>query len=700
MTNTSKNHEGRPGQVQDMSKTEARKRARTLRHAVEHHDYLYYIENDPELSDDGYDALKHELEAIEDRWPDLITADSPTRKVGSQPQDELGTRAHESPMLSLQAIREEDAFRHFLRTCRDELDQDSFTFVAEPKFDGLSVELVYEDGTLKTATTRGNGETGEDVTENIRTLHEVMLHLRTDKPPDRVVAHGEVYLPKSVFAEVNRQRKKKGEDLFANPRNAAAGSLRQLDPRITAERALRIYFWELAPSTSERPRTHWECLKTMRTWGLKINEYAKRLDSAKKAIRWFESMKKRRAGLDYEIDGCVFKINNLDDQENLGTRSSNPRWAVAWKFPPQRKSTKIKSIDTSVGRTGALTPVARLEPVHIGGVEVNRVTLHNQNEIERKEIHLGDHVIVERAGDVIPHVVRVQKKKRSGHEKAYRLPDRCPACGGTVSRPEGDAIARCVNAACPAQRRERILHFASPDALDIEGLGEKTVEQLLERNLIETPADLYKLKTKQIRELDRMAEKSAGNLIEAIQHSREDPDLARLIYGLGIPHVGKALAGELAAHFGSLGNLINANESDFDDVDHAGSVIIRSILDWLGNKRNRKLVNRLRRLGLEPKQKPTGDRLQGKTLVITGALESMTREEAKQAIRREGGTAASSVSGETDALVVGADPGGRKTNDAEQHDTPVVEEDTFLELLGKKDSSGSKSPEKEAFEEP
>ncbi|MFW5857041.1 MAG: NAD-dependent DNA ligase LigA [Planctomycetota bacterium] len=700
MSETEPAREGRPDDVEKMKKTDARARADALRRAIDRHDHLYYVEDDPEITDAEYDQLKEELVRIERRWPDLATANSPTRRVGGPPQDELGTVEHATPMQSLQAVQEREALERFLRTCREELDRDKVPLVAEPKFDGLSVELIYEDGALRTAATRGDGATGEDVTENVKTIREAPLHLQVDDPPGRLVVRGEVYLRKDDFAALNRRQEEADETPFANPRNAAAGSLRQLDPGVTAQRPLHIFCWAMGPTSSNLPDTHWQCLQRLKRLGLQVNDEVSRVTSADEAASWFEAMQAKRDDLPYEIDGCVFKVNTLAWRETLGARAANPRWAIAWKFPPQRKSARIERIEPSVGRTGAVTPVAHLEPVRIGGVEVARASLHNQDEIDRKDIRVGDHVVVERAGDVIPHVVRVETRKRNGRESRYRIPDTCPACGGTVSRPEGEAVARCVNAGCPAQRRQRIVHYGATDAMDIQGLGEKVAARLVERGWVQDVADLYDLSVNQIVELDRMGETSARNLVEAIDASRDDPALARLIYALGIPHIGKAMARELAASFGSLPKLLDATEDDFDNVEDAGPVVVQSVLDWVRDENNRTLVQRLRSRGLDPEAETAGDRLAGKKLAITGTLKAMTRDEAKAAIRREGGRATGSVSSETDGLVVGEDPGQRKTEAAERYGTPVIEEETFLELLGRKPSPGPTPPEEEAFEEP
>ncbi len=507
-----------------MTKREAERRAEELRGELEHHNHRYYVLDAPEISDAEYDDLKRELQAIEEAHPDLVTPDSPTQRVGAPPKEELGTVEHESPMLSLQAISEEEDFRHFIERCRDRLGKARIPMTAEPKYDGLSIELVYDNGRLVRAATRGDGDTGEDVTENARTIHEIPLRLREsdDHPtPRHLVVRGEIYMPKSAFERFNREQEERGEKTFANPRNAAAGSMRQLDSSITAGRPLRIFVYEIAPSSSNRPETQTRCLEMLRALGLKTNPLATRVDSPDKAVEWYESMREDRDDLDYEIDGCVFKVNNMDDLERMGTRASNPRGAIAWKFLPRRESTRIKEIETYVGRTGALTPVAILEPVSIGGVEVSHVSLHNQDEIDRKDVRVGDHVLVERAGDVIPHLVRVLTRKRSGHEKKYRIPDRCPACGGDVSRPEGEAVARCTNASCPAKLKREISHFGSKEALDIDGLGEKLVDQLVEHEIVTDLADLFSLEKDDLSDLERMSDKRAQNLLDAIEEARD-----------------------------------------------------------------------------------------------------------------------------------------------------------------------------------
>lgn len=668
---------------QKLSKTAARQRAAELREQINHHDYLYYVKDAPRISDAKYDKLKQELLDIEDRFPDLVTPDSPTQRVGGEPQEELGTVDHESRMLSLQAVYDEDAFRHFCERGLEETGKQRLSLVGEPKYDGLSVELVYDNGVLKTASTRGDGTTGEDVTGNVRTIRDVVLRLR--QPPDgsvprHLVVRGEVYMARKAFDVFNRQQQKRHQKTFSNPRNAAAGSLRQLDPKVTGKRPLGIFFWEIAPSSSSRPDSHWQCLELMRDLGLKTNPLVERCASADSAVKWYKRMTQRREKLDYEIDGCVFKLNALDDQESLGQRAANPRWAIAWKFTPRRDSTTVRDIEVSVGRTGALTPVARLDPVHIGGVEITHVTLHNQDEIERLDVAAGDTVLVERAGDVIPHVVKVTKRKQGKHS-TYRLPAKCPVCGGKVSRPEGEAVTRCTNPSCPARIKQSIQHLGSKAALDIDGLGEKLIDQLVARDLVSRLDDLFALDEEDLQTLDLVGQRKARNLVQAIRAAREHVTLPRLIYGLGIPHVGRAVAADLASEFGSLTELAQASQARLRRMAGMGDTMASAIHDWFANPGNRKLLQRLKRRGIDPTFTRGHGPIEGQTVVITGTLDSMTRDEAREAVTAAGGKASGSVSSNTDLLVTGIDPGATKTADAEKHGVKTIDEKRFLELV-------------------
>ncbi|MGB2779905.1 MAG: NAD-dependent DNA ligase LigA [Phycisphaerae bacterium] len=671
-----------------MTKNEARRRAEDLRRRIEHHNYRYYVLDDPEVADAEYDELMAELRAIEEAHPDLVTSDSPTQRVGGRPREGFETVRHETPMRSLLSITSEEEMQRFIETCRKELGRDDVPLVAEPKYDGVSVELVYERGLLKSASTRGDGTTGEDITPNVRTIREAPLRLREDKSkmPEHLVVRGEVYMEKKEFADFNRRQEEAGRKTFANPRNAAAGSLRQLDPRVTAERPLRIFFWEMTPASSSRPETQWECLEEMRALGLKTCPESARLRTADEAVRWHHELEQRRDALAYEIDGCVFKVDRLADHEVLGVRAANPRWAVAYKFAPRQMTTRILEISAQVGRTGAITPVALLEPVEIGGVTVTHVSLHNQDEIDRKDIRVGDTVLVERAGDVIPHVVQVVVDKRPRGAKRYHLPKKCPVCGEVVVKPEGEAITRCASASCPAQLKEHVKHFGSKQALNIDGLGDKVVAQLVDGGLVKDVADLYDLGVEPLADLDRMGEKSATNLVEAIAGSRK-ASLPRVLFGLGIRHVGRALAETLAAEFGSLEALAEADTERLLAVPDVGPEVAASVVEWFANAANRALVEKLREHGIDPKMKKVpggGGRLAGKTVVVTGELESMTREEAQEAVRREGGKAAGSVSKNTDYLVAGAKPGSMKMRAAEKHGTEILDETAFVRLVGRK----------------
>jgi DNA ligase (NAD+) len=674
-----------------LTSADAAARAEALRREIREHNYRYYVLDDPTVLDSEYDALIRELHAIEEKFPDLITPDSPTQRVGGQPREGFATVRHESPMSSLLSIFDEADMRRFYVTCQDELGRPDVDLVAEPKYDGLSLELVYDHGQLASAATRGDGTTGEDVTANARTIRSLPQRLREvagEKVPDHMVVRGEVLLFKKEFAEFNRRAEEAGEKTFANPRNAAAGSLRQLDPQITARRPLSIFFWELVISSGGLPGTQWECLERMKSLGLKTCPESRRLKSVEEAVAWHHELEKRRDDLPYEIDGCVFKVDSLAAHARLGVRAANPRWAVAYKFTPRQQTTRIVSIEAYVGRTGAVTPVATLEEVEIGGVKVTHVSLHNQDEVDRKDIRVGDTVLVERAGDVIPHVVQVVIEKRPAHAAPYKLPAKCPVCGGPVEKPEGEAITRCTSNSCPAQLKESLKHWGSKHAADIDGLGDKIVDQLVDCALVHDVAELYDLKSEQVADLERMGEKSAANLVEQIEASKKAA-LPRIILGLGIRHVGRATADALAENFGSLEAIAVASLDDLMAVPDVGTEVAAAIAEWFGNEKNRRLIEQLRHHGIDPrlekkeKVAATGGRLADKTVVVTGELESMTREEAEELVRKEGGKPTSGVSKKTDYLVAGASPGGTKMRAAAKHGTKMLTEQEFLKLVGK-----------------
>jgi DNA ligase (NAD+) len=608
-------------------KSEARRAVRELREAIGYHDHRYYVENDPVISDAEYDDLIENLYALEEKFPDLRDEGSPTQRVGGEPREDLGSVEHPTPMLSLEATYDEGEVQRFLENCRRRLDREP-EFVAEPKYDGLSVELVYEDGNLSVASTRGDGRTGEDVTANVRTIREIPLTLLGDEEriPERLVVRGEVYMDKGEFAELNQRRERAGEGTFANPRNAAAGSLRQLDPNVTAERSLHAFFYEVAEVGGRRRfGSQWEVLNTLRKWGFKVNlELSRRCSDLDEIQEYHEDLMRGREDLSYEIDGAVFKVDDRDQQEKLGVRARDPQWAIAYKFDPLQATTKVKDIRLQVGRTGALTPVADLDPVGIGGVEVSRASLHNQSEIERKDIRVGDTVLIERAGDVIPQVVEPIKDERTGSEMKFRMPKNCPACGSEIVMSDDKKRAYCPNTACPAQVRERIEHFASREAMDIRGLGTKLVEQLADAGLVERPSSIYSLNKEDLTSLERVSEKNADNLLRQIEKSKERP-LSRFLYGLGIPLVGERLVRVLAEHFASLDELMDASEGDLNRIDEVGPAAASSIVTFFADEENRRTVEEIKQAGLELPNPDHGGEAAGPlkdlSIVFTGRLE-------------------------------------------------------------------------------
>lgn len=659
------------------TKKEAKTAVQELREKLREHNYYYYVENNPQISDQDYDALMQDLQTLEERFPDLQSPDSPTQQVGGEVRDDLEKVEHPAPMLSLKAVYKADEVEQFHANCRDALVADEVRYVAEPKYDGLSIELIYEDRRLKTASTRGDGETGEDVTANIKTIRAVPLVLR-ENAPDKVVVRGEVYMPIEAFNDLNQQLDDK---TFANPRNAAAGSVRQLDPNVTAERPLEIIFYELvSPVESD---THWQTLHNLQDWGLVIDaDQIQRCDSVQAMQDYHAEMAEKRDDLPFEIDGVVFKLDNLDAREKLGMRSNNPRWAVAYKFEPRRDTTTLKDVQVQVGRTGKLTPVAILEPVQLGGVEVRRASLHNQSEIDRRGIRIGDTVLVERAGDVIPHIIKPIEDKRDGSEEKFEMPQQCPVCGGDVFMSEDRKEARCTNLECSAQLRQRIAHFAARDAMNIEGLGENRVAQLVDDGVIDSFATLYQLDHQQLEQLEGFGEKSAQNLLDEIEDSKAQT-LPRFLYALGIPQVGKHIARVLAQQFNTLDDLMNASQEDLQAIDEIGGEIAESIVTFMSDDGNRKIIEQLRDSGLtlENLLVQTGETpLEGQTFVFTGELDRWTRDEVKSLVERLGGRATSDVSGETDTVVIGENPGS-KADAAQEYDTQTMSEDEFLRLI-------------------
>ncbi len=668
------------------SKSSAREAAERLRASIRFHNHQYYVLDDPVISDSEYDTLLQNLEQIEEKYPDLRTDDSPTQRVGAEPRDELGLVDHPSRMLSLKAVDQKDDLRDFDRNCRKELGEESLEYVAEPKYDGLAVELIYEDGSLSVASTRGDGETGEDVTANVKTIGEVPLVLRDDEGngvPKRLVVRGEVYMRKQEFEKFNQEREDQGEKTFANPRNAAAGSLRQLDPQVTADRPLHIFLYEVPDAGDGQAETHWEMLEKLPGWGLKINREHNRLCSdIEDAIEYQASMEERRDDLAYEADGVVFKLNRLSHREQLGVRTRDPRWAIAYKFEPRRATSTIRDIELQVGRTGALTPVAQLDPVRIGGVEISRASLHNLSEIESKDIRIGDRVRVERAGDVIPYVVAPIKEARDGSEQSFSMPKRCPVCEAEVVLSEDRKQAHCTNANCPAQVKERIKHYTEREAMDIEGLGDKRVEQLVSKDIVKNIASLYEIEEEDLLSLEGYAKKSADNLIREIEKSKKS-HLSRFIYALGIPLVGPHLSDVLARTFKTLDNLMDATPEDLAAIHEVGETVSTSIATFFSQKENRELIDQLKSVGLELDNPLYGEGgegpLEGLTFVFTGQLDRWTRDEAKRFVEARGGQTASSVSGNTDYVVAGSGAGSKR-DEAKERDIPILDEEGFLKL--------------------
>jgi DNA ligase (NAD+) len=619
------------------SRSDAERAVEELRRAIRYHNYRYYVLDDPLISDAEYDRLMRQLQALEEAHPDLVTPDSPTQQVGGEPRDELGLADHPAPMLSLKAVYDEEDVRSFGQTCREELGESEVVYVAEPKYDGLAVELIYEDRRLSLAATRGDGDTGEDVTPNVKTIKEVPLQLVDQgdaSPPDRLVVRGEVYMRKDEFESFNRQRAEEDKRRFANPRNAAAGSVRQLDPQVTARRPLHIFLYQVVDGADLGFETHWEIVQALPGWGLRVNlEKMRRCAGIEEAIAYHADMAGERDDLPYEIDGVVFKVDRLAAHDALGVRTRDPRWALAFKFEPRRATTTVEDIEVQVGRTGKLTPVALLDPVHIGGVEVSRASLHNQSEIERKDIRIGDAVLVERAGDVIPHVVKPLKGRRDGSERAFHMPETCPVCGTEVVMSEDKKQTRCPNVSCSAQIRERITHFASREAMDIEGLGEKRTQQLIDAGLVKRLSDLYQLSKDDLISLERYAEKSAHNLLREIEDSKEQT-LARFLYALGVPLVGEHVTRVLARRYERLDDLMAASQEELESIHDIGPEVARSIAAFFDSEQNQRVIQEIREAGLTLENPMFASveetqPLAGLTFVFTGELECWTRDEVK-----------------------------------------------------------------------
>lgn len=659
-----------------------------LKKNIDYHCHRYYVLDDPEISDAEYDRLMRELEQLEKDHPEYITADSPTQRVGAAPATEFETVTHTVPMLSLANAMDEQELLDFEKRISKRIENAKrIEYVVEPKLDGLAVELVYENGIFIIGSTRGDGITGENITQNLKTIRSIPLRLMPSgllSLPKLLTVRGEVIMEKKDFEELNRQRQEAGEQIFANPRNSAAGSVRQLDSRITAQRKLDIYFYGIADYGNLEVKTHQDILTLLKSFGLKVNKQISVCNSIDDAVAACNSLQEQRNSLPYEIDGAVIKVNSLKLQEELGTISRSPRWAIAFKFKPQQATTVVRDIIVQVGRTGALTPVAVLVPVRLGGVEIQRATLHNQDEVERKDIRIGDTVLVQRAGDVIPEVIKIIEQKRTGQEKKFIMPTTCPECGSSITKSEKETVYRCSNTECPAKLKENLRHFASRRAMDIDGLGEKLIDQIVERKLVHNVADLYYLPLQIWQSLERMALKSAKNIITAVESSKQ-AGLERLIYALGIRHIGEHTARLLVRHFGSIEKLRQATKEDLLAIHEIGPEVSESILQFFGNKTNLEVIRRIASAGvslLPASNVLDSTKLSGKTFVFTGTLKKISRSEAEKMVEARGGKATKSVSKKTDYVVAGDEPGA-KYEKARQLGIKILNEEDFDSFLSK-----------------
>lgn len=656
-----------------------------LREEIRYHEHRYYVLDDPEISDVKFDELVHRLQKMEQEHPELVTPDSPTQRVGGQPAEQFAKVRHSAPMLSLDNTYSVDELRDFDRRVRELSGRQQISYVAELKLDGLSMALTYEDGVLNRALTRGDGVMGEDVTPNVKTIRSVPLRIDSRKleaisRAKRFEVRGEVIMTHKAFRQANEQREQSGEQLFANPRNAAAGTIRQLDPKVVAKRNLDIFLYYFLVNGRTPLKEHWKVLEALESLGFKVNPYRKLTKSFEELTAYIQEMEAKREQLEYETDGMVVKVNEIALWDELGVRAKSPRWAIAYKYPARQETTVVKDIRPQVGRTGTLTPVADLEPVNVGGVTVTHATLHNMDEVGRLGVKIGDTVLIQRAGEVIPQVLKVTKHAPDGKE--FRMPTHCPVCGGDVIRVEGEVAYRCVNAACPAQLKESLLHFASRHAMNINGLGESLVDQLVGKKIIQDAADLYGLDEAQLAALERMGKKSARNLLEEIEKSKT-AELPRVIYAIGIRFVGERTAQLLAEHFGSMDKLREATAEELHEVEEVGPKVAQSIVEYFHEQRNSEVVEKLRRAGLqfEQKKRRGGGSLEGRQFVLTGSLPDLSREEATRMIEEAGGRVTGSVSKKTDYVVVGADPGS-KLEKARSLGTRTLDEAGLRKLLG------------------
>jgi DNA ligase (NAD+) len=656
-----------------------------LRELINRHNHLYYVLDNPEISDAEYDRLFDELLALEKAHQTLVSSDSPTQRVGASPLEEFETVRHALPMLSLNKAMSEPDFIDFHRRVLEltEVPEEKIRYTVEPKFDGLAVELVFNDGVFQSAATRGDGIRGEDVSLNLRTVKSIPLRLMGKLNPQLIEVRGEVIMNKKDFSKLNKGRAETDEPLFANPRNAAAGSVRQLDPKITSTRPLSMYAYGIGRIEGNRLDNHWDSLRYLKKLGFKISRYVESCETIEQVKAYYQRILARRDDLPYEIDGIVIKVDKFRLQKKMGELSRSPRWAIAWKFPAQQEHSRIKDIIISVGRTGALTPVALLEPVRVGGVLVSRASLHNEDELTKKDVRIGDKVIVQRAGDVIPEVVKVIASERTGQERTFSMPNQCPVCGSRAERPEGEAIHRCTGMGCPAQIKENLAHFSSKGAMGIEGVGHKYLEQMVDKGIIKDQADLYLLTKRDLMSMERMGDKLAENMLQAIDESKH-PILSRLIYALGIRNVGSHLAEVLAKNFGSIESIANQSREDLIQVHEIGPIVAQSIENFFHNPKNLKVLEKLKEGGVNfPVEKSEiGEKpLAGKSFVLTGSLDAFTRDEAGRIVKDMGGRVTTSVSKKTDYLILGKEPGSKRDK-AERLGIKILTETDFKKMVG------------------
>jgi DNA ligase (NAD+) len=665
-------------------KSDIKEEIEKLRETIARHDNLYYVKNEPEITDHEYDKLYKKLKDLEAAHPDLITADSPTQRVGGKPSQGFPVVKHIVPMLSMDNTYSSEELREFDGRIKKNLKGKKYEYVVELKFDGVSISLLYRDGAWVRGATRGDGVEGDDVSANLKTIRSIPLSFK-DKVkdvPKTVEIRGEVYMTKKTLEQINREKESCGEELFANPRNATAGSLKLLDPKIVAKRRLDIYIWGIGYCEGMDFKTHAEAFEYLKKCGFRVNPHFKLCRDIEEVIEYCNSWEEKRHKLDFNIDGMVIKINDRRQRDELGVTAKSPRWEIAYKFPAQKALTTVEDIIIQVGRTGTITPVAILKPVHLSGTTVSRATLHNFDEIERLDVKIGDKVHVEKSGEIIPKVLSVAKEKRTGREKAFMPPSACPACGSKLHRSPDEVALRCENAACPAQLKERILHFASRNAMDIDGLGDAVAQQLVDKGLIKDYGDIYDLRLDDVKNMDRMAQKSASNLIDAIEKSKSG-DLNRLIFAFGIRHVGERASWVLAQRFGSIEKLSKASVGELTAVKEIGPVMAESINNFFSNKDNAKILKKLSSRGVNAKASATVEgpgKLDGKNIVITGSLKDFSRNEAEELVRKSGGNPSSSVSKETDFLVAGEDPGS-KLDRAKTLGVKIIDEEEFKKLV-------------------